>query len=337
MPFRLTFRTPANAPQATITLPDDAAAAPAIDVVISLADPVSELVQRGWLPPEGLTAMSELQRLLFDRDAEGPFMRDGIDLQTAAGGLNPDLPLQGALQAGADGVRAMTITVVGGPAAVPVAPTPVTAPAQPAGGATPEVDQAERIETYKTLFVLFRLGEGGLIDVTKEDPFLEEPLRRLEKAKEIDINVDKAAWDLTAAGKTHYDQLKLQARQLITRFDVFADVDDSGSQPHFGSGTGVDWRVAAYELSGTDPFYARFLLGLNDREWTNLPDWSEKIASDKWYDSVFAPVVAAPGVDDIGRERLQAAVRAGSDLVHETLDEERSAGIDPHGDRVPNP
>ncbi|MBC7543536.1 MAG: hypothetical protein H7338_12485 [Candidatus Sericytochromatia bacterium] len=335
MPLRLTFRTPSGNPQATVTLPDNAAPTQAIDVIISLADPVSELVQRGWLPPEGLTAMGDLQRLLFDRDAQGPFIRDGVDLQIPVGAFTPDLPLQGVLQAGPDGVPALTITIVS-PATA--APAPV-APAQTAGGteAAAAISQAEQVETYKTLFVLFKLAEGALIDVTKDDPYLMEPLRRLEKAKEIDINVDKAAWQLSAAGKAHHDQLKQQARQLIARFDIFGDVDDAGSTPRFGTGTGDDWRVAAYELAGTDPFYARFLLGLNDGEWRSLPDWTSTIDSSAWYDTVFAPILAAPGIDDIGRTRLQEAVRHGSDLVHETLEEERSAGINPQRDETANP
>ena len=337
MPFRLTLRTPSGVPQATVTLPDEAAGAPAIDVIISLSGPVGEQVQRGWLVPEAMTSMHDVQQILFDRDAEGPFIREGLDLHGPGGGLNPDLPLQSLFQAGPDGVPVMAITVIGGPAPAFVA-APAAVAAQPPAAAAVAVDpvsQAEQMEIYKTLFVLFQIREGTLIDVTKDDPFLAEPLRRLEKAKEVDINVDKAAWMLTPAGNAHYDQLKAQAHQLITRYDIFGDVDHSGSEPRFGTGTGDDLRIAIYELAGLDPFYARFLLGLNDGEWRALPNWTEAIASEQWYDTIFAPVTTARGVDDIGRDYLQRLLTFGSDIVHDTLDEEREAGIDPN--RVPNP
>jgi hypothetical protein len=321
MSLHLTLKT--GSTQATLVLPDDAATAPAIEVIMALAEPVAELVQRGWLKPEALSAMTQVQQTLFDRDAEGPFVREGVDLQSAGSSLDPDAPLQRLLSPGPDGQPALTITVVTPSAAQATAPA--------------DDDQAEQMAAFQTQFVLFKLAEGALIDVTKDDPFLAEPLKRLERDKAIDINVDRAAWELTTTGQAQVEQIRQQARQLIARFDVFADVDDTGSEPHFGTGAGADWRIAVYEKAGIDPFQARFILGLNDGEWTALADWPTKTASADWYDAVFEPVTTAPGVDDIGQARLQRVMRAGSDLVHQTLEEERQAGIDPYTDRIPNP
>jgi hypothetical protein len=322
MSLHLTLK--AGPAQATLRLPDDAASPPAIDVIMALADPAADLVQRGWLDPAGVSALTAIQGTLFDRDAEGPFVREGVDLQGPAGSLDPDAPLQRLLAAGPAGEPALTIAVV----------TPATdRPEPPAAGD----EQAETMARFQTLFVLFKLAEGALIDVTKDDPFLIEPLRRLEREKWITINVDKAAWELTPAGHAEVAQVKQEARQLITRFDIFADVDDTGSEPRFGLGAGDDWRIPAYEMAGIDPFHARFILGLNDGEWANLADWPARTAGAEWYDAVFEPVSGAPDADTIGRARLKRVMQAGSDLVHETLDEERQAGIDPLADRIPNP
>jgi hypothetical protein len=323
MPLHLTLI--AGRDRATLHLPDDAATAPALDVILALADSPAELVARGWLASGETAALTAVQQALFHRDAEGAFIRDGVDLQGPAGGLDPDAPLGRATQPQAGGEATLTVTIV----------SPGSDAATDSGGDGP--DQAEMMAEYQTLFALFQLAAGALIDVTKDDPFLTETLKRLEKAKWIDINVDRAAWELSAAGKAEVARIRQQARQLITRFDIFADVDDAGSTPRFGSGAGADWRIPVYELAGVDPFQARFILGLNDGEWTGLPDWPEKTASAAWYDAIFAPVAEAPAVDAIGRARLQRVMQAGSDIVHDTLDEERAAGIDPTADRIPNP
>jgi hypothetical protein len=323
MPLHLTLI--AGSDRATLHLPDDAATAPALDVILALADSPAELVERGWLNAAETADLSAVQQALFDQDAEGAFIRAGIDLQGPAGGLDPDAPLGRAVQQNAGGEAALTITII----------SPGSGAAADAAGEGP--DQAETMAEYQMQFALFQLAEGALIDVTKDDPYLTETLTGMEQAKWIDINVDRAAWELTAAGRAEVERIRQQARQLITRFDIFADVDDAGSTPRFGSGAGADWRIPVYELAGVDPFSARFILGLNDGEWTDLPDWPEKTASAAWYDEIFAPVAEAPAVDAIGRARLQRVMQAGSDIVHDTLDEERAAGIDPTADRIPNP
>lgn len=312
----------AGSRQTTLQLPDDAGSPPAIDVIMALADPAHELVERGWLTAAEMPAMTAIQQVLFDRDREGFYIRPGVDLRGPAGSLDPDAPLP-VPTAGTDGSPALTVTVV----------TDGESGTEAAGGD----DQDETMARFQTQFVLFRLAGGTLIDVTKDDPFLTEPLRRLERERWITIDVDKAAWALTPAGQAEVDRLRQQARQLITRFDIFADVDDTGSTPRFGTGAGADWRIPIYELADVDPFEARFVLGLNDGEWTHLADWPAKTASAAWYDEIFAPVTGAPDVATLGKARLQRVLRAGSDIVHATLEEERQAGIDPDADRLPNP
>jgi hypothetical protein len=161
------------------------------------------------------------------------------------------------------------------------------------------------MKTYGQIMFLHQMAIGFQLDVTKDFAELADLQPELERKELIDIDVKKASYKLTPAGKAVYDKYIVEAQELIKRYDIFIDSDvDATGKARFDTGLGRDLRVAVYELEGVDPFRARFLLGINDGEWNNLSNWYECIADENWYANVFRPIENAPGVDDIGRDKL---------------------------------
>lgn len=159
---------------------------------------------------------------------------------------------------------------------------------------------------------LHQISVGASIDVTKDNPELEEMIAWAEKEQYIEIDVKTASYKLTERGKRVHDSYIEEAQNLIKKFDIYGDVDlDRSGIAHFDTGAGRDLRIAAFEMEGVDPFRARFLLGLNDGEWDKLPDWNHLLNDEQFYAEVFAPVERAASIEEIGEDKLATIIDQG--------------------------
>jgi hypothetical protein len=163
----------------------------------------------------------------------------------------------------------------------------------------------EQTEEFAKLMFMHQISIGSPIDVTKDYPEIDSVIKWAEKANLVEIDVQKASYKLTDAGRQYHDRIIQEAQDLIRKYDIFGDVDvDMNGTPHFDTGLGKDVRVPIFELSGVDPFRARFLIGLNDGEWDKLSNWIELCNEKSWYESIFEAVERAPSVEDFGRSNL---------------------------------
>lgn len=277
-----------------VVLDDTQARRPAADFVLDVIGAASPtaLPEGVSLTPDQQPAFEALQRLIFDRDQEGLVVRDGVHFLANGRELDPDTPLTVCFAPmAADGQRYLRCEIV------------VAAETEP---------QEARIQEYAGLALLHMLAVGRHLDVTKDHPGLSETLGRLERDGLIAIDVPRASYALSEAGKARHEAMVREAQELVKRYDIYGDVDeDPSGTVRFDTGLGQDWRVAVFELEGLDPFRSRFLIGLNDGEWDQLPDWTLRLQDPVWYDEVFAGVESAPGVQDVGVPRLERAIAAG--------------------------
>lgn len=171
------------------------------------------------------------------------------------------------------------------------------------------------MEQYARMLFIHQIHEGKPLDVTQDHPELEKLIKWAEKEELIEVDVKGYRYKLTKKGEQLYEEQLSEAQDLIRRYDIYADVDvDQNGKARFDSGLGDDLRVPVYELNGIDPFRARFLLGLNDEEWKEL-DWTSHILDEKWYDSVFHTIETAPGLEDVGEERLRSIIEQGKEIL----------------------
>jgi hypothetical protein len=174
------------------------------------------------------------------------------------------------------------------------------------------------MRVFGEMLFLHQIARGFAIDVTRDDPDLMDFVAAAEKKQLLEIDTARAAYALSPAGRSLHDAWMEEAQDLVHRFDIFGDVEmDRDGTVRFDSKMGQDWRVPAYELANVDPFKARFLIGLNDGEWDHLEGWQGKLLDERFYDEVFAPIEAAPSVDDIGRDRLRFVVEEGNAILRE--------------------
>lgn len=278
---------------------------PAIDVVFDiLGNDPDKLVKDGVLTEGQIEDFKIIQNMVFDRDAQGLFIRDDATFQANGADLDPDAPMINAfVPASKENIQYKRCElVVGGTAASMAAD-------QTALGGTSSAsahnDQHGSIPELSKLYFLHRLAIGTSVDVTKDNPDIFDAIQECEKDGLIEIDVKNASYKLTAKGQRMHDSYIEEARTLIRRYDIYGDVDvDSTGQVHFDTGLGQDLRVPIFELEGIDPFRARFLLGLNDKEWDTLEQWESQTTSEKWYQEIFAPIAQAPSVDEVGKGKL---------------------------------
>lgn len=288
----------------TFTLDDAMAARPAADFVFDVVgtEDFAQLVESGVLADADLADLRALQKLIFDHDDEGPFIRDGVTFRVGGRDLDPDAPLADVLtrvaQQGARYARCdMEVR----------APFDAGKPAQPAHSRDLEVREDQMREWMLMQFV-HQLAIGYPLDVTKDHFDIEAVIAAAENRTPpwIEIDVSKALYVLSAAGKTYYQHLIDEAQELVKRYDIYGDVEvDASGKARFDTGLGDDLRVPIFELKGVSPFRARILLGLNDGDWDDLADWRDRMQDPAWYEQIFAPLASAPTVDHIGRERLE--------------------------------
>ncbi len=298
MEYLLQVADQASGHMMVLSLDQSSAQKAAIDVVFDLLgnEHPEELASSGILPEGQIGEFRSLQNVIFDRDDQGLFIRDGINMQANGTALNPDAPMLSAfLPARKDGVEYRRCNLV-------------------IGGANIDAsnEQQGSIQELGRLMFLHQIARGALIDVTKELAELSDVIAWAEKEDLIEIDVEKAAYKLTEKGKRRHASYMEEAQDLIRRYDIYGDVDlDSSGNAHFDTDLGRDLRVAVYELEGIDPYRARFVLGLNDGEWDKLDNWTQILDDEKWYREIFAPIDAAASVEDIGRGKLQHILEEG--------------------------
>jgi len=289
-----------------LSLDQSAAQKAAIDVVFDILgnENPEELASIGILPEGQIDEFNALQKVIFDRDAQGLFIRDGIIMQANGAELNPDAPMASAfLPAKKDDVEYRRCNLVVGGAKIDASN-----------------EQQGSIDELGRLMFLHQIARGALVDVTKELAELTDIIAWAEKEGLIEIDVEKAAYKLTEKGKRRHASFIEESQDLILRYDIYADVDvDSSGEAHFDTNLGRDLRVAVYEAEGINPYRARFLLGLNDGEWDKLDNWTELCNDEKWYREIFAPVDSSPSVEDVGQAKLQQILEDGkAKMRHES-------------------
>jgi hypothetical protein len=284
----------------------------AIDVVFDFLgnENPQELVEQGVLPEGQINDFTALQRLVFDKDDQGLFIREDINLKANGSDLNPDATIAGAFKpAQRDGVeyRRCDISISGGALDDTANGYPIASN-----------NQSGSVEELARLMFLHQIAIGKLVDVTKELAELTDIIKWAETEGLIEIDVEKVAYKLTEKGKRRHDSYMEEGQNLVIRYDIFGDVDiDSAGKVFFDTGHGKDLRVPIYELEGIDPYRARFVLGLNDGEWNSMDDWSQRCTSEEWYHEIFEPIDHAPSVENISQAQLTKVLEAGKQKMRE--------------------
>lgn len=277
---------------------------PAIDVVfdvIGASDP-NVLVAAGTVSSRQLDALQALQREIFDHDAQGSFIREGIEFSANGRPLDPDRPMKDAFElVTREGTSYQRCELV-------VQTTESQA-----------LESRDRlIKTFAPMIFLHEIAVGNSLDVTKDYAELTDLLKEAELRQWTDIDVGRAVYKLAPAGQQLHDGWMQEAQELIRLYDIYGDVDvDASGNARFDTGFGKDLRVPVFEHEGVDPFRARLLLGLNDGEWDRLPNWRELIYDPAWYEEVFAPVESAPSRDELGEARLARIIDQGKAALRE--------------------
>lgn len=304
-----------------LTLDERMAKHPAIDIVFELlgAENPDDIADMGVIADGLQDDLMEFQQIIFDRDAQGLFIKEGISFKAYGKELDPDQSLiQSFTAAERDGMKYMRLDLVLENDSPHGIQSKELVP-EVAAVAAPAASLEEQVKEFARIFFLHQLAIGFAVDVTREYPELIDVIKFAESKGWIEIDVKKVQYKLTAEGKSVYDRYMDEAQDLIRRFDIYSDVDvDSSGKVRFDTGLGSDLRVPAFEMEGVDPFRARFLLGLNDGEWDKLDNWFESFESPSWYAEIFEPIETAPSIDEIGRPRLteiidqaKAALRQG--------------------------
>jgi hypothetical protein len=277
----------------------------AADVIFELigGSDAKTLAENGTLAEGQLEDFQAIQKIIFDQDDQGIFIREDVNVLANGKDLNPDAPLERVmLKATKEGVeyKRCDIVVTGGGTAATVAP------------GTEQTSGRDSMKDLAYLMFLHQIATGAQIDVTKEFIELQDLIARAEREGLVDIDVKKAAYKLTEKGKRTHQSYLEEAQDLIRRYDIFGDADvDSAGDARFDTGLGRDLRVAIYEMEGINPYRARFLLGLNDGEWDGMENWMEVLEDENWYRQIFQPIDTAPSLDDIGRTQLQSIFNQG--------------------------
>lgn len=311
MDFMIRLTDAASRHVALLTLDETEVARPAIDVVFDVigAEDPDGLIARGILAEAHVDELRALQAMIFDRDAEGAFIRDGVSFTANGRELSPDAPLAGAFSpVERDGMRYQRCeVVVSAPGMAPARPIPAPAEAR---------SEEEAMRDYALMLLVHQIGRGYALDVTRDYPDLGAVIEEAERRQYLEIDVATASYKLTPAGKRQHETWMSEAQDLIRKYDIYADVAiDSAGQARFDTGAGEDLRAAVFDLAGVDPFRARFLLGLSDGEWDAMPDWTMRCTEPDWYAEVFGPVESAVGVDDVGRDRLIRVVDQAQEVL----------------------
>jgi hypothetical protein len=279
----------------------------AIDFVFDVvgAQDQGRLEAVGVVAAESRGDWDALRGVIFDRDAEGTFIREGVAFLCRGEAIDPDGPL-GRMMTVSGGQREVDWFIQ------------QAGETQPPQAGSSDGQRAQAMMRFAVMMLMHQVKKGYVIDVTRDDPDLMEVIAAAERDHWLDIDVKRACYVLSEAGERHYGALMREAQELVLRYDIYGDVDVlANGEVLFDTGLGDDWRIAMFEYADLDPFYVRFLIGLNDGEWDDLSDWPACVRSQRWYAQVFGPIEAALSVEDIGKDRLEQALRAGKSALRE--------------------
>ncbi len=290
-----------------ITLPEEEVEKAAVDVIFDVVgnENLESLVNDSVINAGQLDDIRAFQEVIFDRDEQGLFIRDGIEISANGRLLNPDLSFKNTfVPAELEGMKYLRcdLVVKGGKIAI----------------LKPAASKDDQTEEFAKLMFIHQIAIGSPIDVTKDYPEIASVIAWAEKDNLIEVDVKKASYKLTDSGRLYHDRIIQEAQDLVKRYDIFGDVDvDMNGTPHFDTGLGKDVRVPIFELSGVDPFRARFLIGLNDGEWNKLSNWIELCHDKSWYEKVFEVVERAPSIEELGRTNLLRILDEGKAAVRQ--------------------
>ncbi|MBU6428010.1 MAG: hypothetical protein KGR26_03285 [Cyanobacteria bacterium REEB65] len=271
-----------------VALPQSEIQRPAADFVFDfLGGEPAQVGATHSLGQADVKLLSRLQQIVFDRDEQGLIIREGVGFQANRAPLDPDASFEEYFLPRPDrpgDVHICEIEVQSG---------------------DPERARKRMMLAFQVMFVLHRSKRGYQTTMTDVDtlaPITDEAeskgLLRFDMAKETFI--------LTEQGQKAYQSLVDEAQQLIARYDLYSDVDcGRDGTIRFQTGLGEDLRVPIWERNGINVFRARFVLGLNDGEWDELPNWPRRITDPRWFDEIFAPIEQAPTVEQVGSERCE--------------------------------
>jgi hypothetical protein len=316
MQYLLKVADSASEHMVLLTLEEKIANNQAIDVVFEIigAIDVNQLVEENVLGAGQIDDLLAIQNIVFDKDEEGFFVREGVQFEANHEPLDPEANLKAFFEpADRNGIKYMHCDlIITAPSLSPNAKKNQSNTIDAKPVAQPVLGKDESMKLYGRIMLLHQLAIGYQLDVTKDFAELADLLPELERKELVDIDVKKASYKLTPAGKIEYDRYIAEAHDLIKRYDIFSDTDvDASGVARFDTGLGRDLRVAVFDYEGVDPFRARFLLGINDGEWNNLSNWYECIADENWFANLFKPVENAPDVDEIGRDVLRSIIDQG--------------------------
>ncbi len=84
-----------------LTLDEATANQNAIDVVFDVIgiENVDQLVESGVLPAGQLDELKALQKVIFDKDAQGSFIKETVNFKANGRDIDPDAPLKNAFAA----------------------------------------------------------------------------------------------------------------------------------------------------------------------------------------------------------------------------------------------
>ena len=305
-----------------LTLGEDDVRQTAIDVVFEVigTPDVEGLIAEGKLPAGQADDLKSIKNVIFAHDKDGAFIKDTVQFTGNGKDINPDAPIKNSFTPSErDGLKYFRLELVAIDSAAPQSAKKANQGEIPARStsAGPQ-GQEEIIRDLSRAMLLHQIGIGTNIDVTKDNAEIEDLIAWAEKDQLIEIDVKTAGYKLTERGKRTHDSHIEEAQNLIKKFDIYGDVDvDRSGTAHFDSGAGRDFRVAAFEMEGVDPFRARFLLGLNDGEWDKLSNWNELVKDVSFYDQIFAPIEQAISVEEIGEEKLASVIEQGKAKLRE--------------------
>jgi len=278
---------------------------------------VDELARDGVIAEGQIDDLKSLQQMIFDRDAEGAFIRDELMIYVNNRQLDPDSQMLASFTAAErDGKQYMRCDCA-------ISYMDVKkATAYGAGAAGTDADQdateedAEKLQTFARMMFIHQIAIGFQIDVTKDLPEFEDSIAESEKHGWIEIDVQKAAYKLTAEGAKMYDAWMAEAQDLIKRYDIYGDVDiNSDGTIRFDTKLGRDLRIPVMEFDGVDPFRARYLIGLNDGEWDTIKDWFMDYKTQGWYEVLLRDIETAPAVDDLGSDTIRRVLDKGKEQL----------------------
>jgi hypothetical protein len=262
-----------------------------------LAADATSLINAQRVAPSAATDITKLQQSLFEQDEHGISIRADVAVTCQGHVIDPDQPLQREFRKLPGSSEHYYCSAV---------IEHISDQDEQAGSSLLELAR---------IFFIYQIAEGRHVDVINVEGKLQPLIEWGENEELIEIDVQKAQYKLTAKGRDLQQQIQREMTSLIERYDIYGDVDiDNAGTIRFDTGLGKDLRVPAWEMEGVNPFRARFLLGLNDQEWNNLP-WSEKILDPSWYSSIFQVIETAPAVEDVGSEIMQQVMNQGKSVL----------------------